>query len=260
MRISLNSTRAFTLVELMVGLLITTIIIVMVGTVFSAITTSSLRGNQRIDSFRDARGALNTIRRDLTNLVRAPSTTYFVLADQYSDPNSAANKNRQIYGLTAVSPITFTAPNANGLGDVCTIGYYCRWDTTKHCYSLRRYYSGSSATSTIFTNYGLSVAMGTLFAPTTSDETVAAFAWNLQVTVYKNDGTTDSTYPMAVGAANIGQLPAAIEISFDAISPEAAQPLLNVSSTPNDWMDPTTANYKALLLPRMYEFRTRISF
>jgi type II secretory pathway pseudopilin PulG len=260
MRLSPNYPRAFTLVELMVGLLITVLIVVMLGTVFSAVTTTSLRGNQRIDSFRDARSALNGIRRDLTNLVRTPSTTYFALADQYSDPNTAANKNRQIYGLTAVSPTTFTAPNANGLGDVCTIGYYCRWDTTKHCYSLRRYYSGSSATSAIFTSYGLNAALGTLYAPTTSDETVAAFAWNLQITVYKNDGSSDSTYPIAVGGTNVGQLPAAIEISFDAISPESAQPLLSVSSTPNDWMDSSTTNYKTLLLPRMYEFRTRVNF
>lgn len=244
----------------MVGLLITVVIVVMLGTVFSAVTTSSLRGNQRIDSFRDSRSALNTMRRDLTNLVRAPSTTYFVLADQYSDPNTTANKNRQIYGLTAISPTTFTTANPSGLGDVSTIGYYCRWDATKHCYSLRRYYNGSSATSTIFTNYGLNVALGTLYGPTTSDETVAAFAWNLQITVYKNDGTVDSMYPVAVGGTNVGNLPAAIEISFDAISPESAQPLLSVSSTPNDWMDPSTTNYKTLLLPRMYEFRTRINF
>src|ERR1700686_3494027 len=101
MRPLITSARAFTLVEMLVAFTITVVIVVMLGTMFGSLANTSLRANQRIDSFRDARSALNTIKRDMTNLVRATSTAYFALSDQYSDPNTASVKNRQIYGLTA---------------------------------------------------------------------------------------------------------------------------------------------------------------
>lgn len=260
MRTAKTQTEAFTLIEMLVAVTITILIVVMLGTIFGAVTNGSLRANQRIDSFRDARSALNTIRRDITNLVRATSTTYFALSDQYSDPNTFSVKNRQVYGLTAVPPSTFTGAISSGLGDLCAVGYYCRWDSTKHCYTLCRYFSGSTATTATLKANGPGVSLATLYAPATSDEIMAVYIWNLQITIYKADGTIDTTYPAAVGGSNTGQLPAAIEISFDAISPEAAQTMLSVSSAPNDWMDSTTTNYKRLLLPHMYEFRTRINF
>ena len=251
---SRKSTAAFTLTEILIGVVITTMIVVMLGTIFVGLTGTSLRANQRMDAFRDARGALSMMRRDVSNLVRAVPTAYFALADQYNDPNTASTKNRQLYALTSIK---------NGLGDVCAVGYYCRWDSTKHAYTLCRYFSSSAATLAILQNHGAEIyaLANKLFIPATSDETVAAYVWNLQITAYKTDGTVDNTYPLIINPVDPSVvLPAALEISFDVISPQAAQGMLNASSTPNDWMDSTTTNYRRFIAPHAYEFRSRINF
>jgi hypothetical protein len=54
-------------------------------------------------------------------------------------------------------------------------------------------------------------------------------------------------------------LPAAIEISFNAMSPQAARTVMSVSSAPNDWMDTNAPNYQRLILPNAYQFRSRIN-
>ena len=75
-----------------------------------------------------------------------------------------------------------------------------------------------------------------------------------------------STYPYIViptksarHASDSNPLPAAIEISFNAMSPQAARTVMSVSSAPADWMDTTTQNYQSLVKPHAYEFRTRIN-
>jgi type II secretory pathway pseudopilin PulG len=248
------SRSAFTLLEVLIAVTITILVVVMLANVFCSLTATSARANQRIDAFRDARAALKMIERDMTNLVRAVPTAHFALADRYSDPNTATVKNRQLYGLTAIK---------NGLGDLCAVGYYCRWDSAKQAYSLRRYFKDSTTTLTTLKSNGAGIyaPVSKLFVPGASDETIAAYIWNLQITAYKTDGTVDNTYPLIINPSNPSAvLPAAIEVSFDAISPQAAQAMSSVSSTPNDWMDSTTTNYQRLIAPYMYEFRSRINF
>ncbi len=107
----------------------------------------------------------------------------------------------------------------------------------------------------------------TLYVPSVNDDILASYVWNLQVTVYKTDGTVDTTYPttsdtltVTDSAGSSARLPAAIEISFKAISPEAARTVMSVSSNQADWMDTTSVNYTRLIAPNAYEFRTRIHF
>src|SRR5256885_7093851 len=113
---------AFTIVELLVASAITLGIVVLLGVIFGSITRTASRANQRTDSFRDARAALQMIERDLSGLVRnqrdATGTAitrpaaYLALDNLYTDPGSvnAASNNQQIYGLIA-------AKNT-GVGDV----------------------------------------------------------------------------------------------------------------------------------------------
>lgn len=79
--------------------------------------------------------------------------------------------------------------------------------------------------------------------------------------MYKADGTVISSYPYICDpdAITFSALPAAIEISFNAMSPQAARTVMSVSSAPTDWMDTTTQNYQSLVRPHKYEFRTRIN-
>src|SRR5437763_5283864 len=142
---------AFTLVELLISVVITTLIVVMLGIMFGSLTSTSSRANQRIDAFREARAALQMIERDLSGLVRnqrdstgstlTRPAAYLALKNIYTDPGSvsAAADNQQIYALIA-------AKNS-GPGDLCSVGYYCRWDNSKNSYSLHRFFNPSENSS-----------------------------------------------------------------------------------------------------------------
>lgn len=268
----------FTLIELLVATGTTTVIVVLLGTILGSLMNTASRANQRMDAFRDARAALQMMQRDLSNLVRtqwspdpfaspalapcaasAVITTsatrpaaYFALKNIYNDPGAG---NQQLYALVA-------AKTAASQGDVCAVGYYCRWDDQLHAYSLRRFFRDSTATFTALQNAGAYAADSALYAPAADDAVLAADVWNFTVAVYDSTGNKYTTYPCVCdqGATTPALVPAVIEISFNAMSPQAARTVMSVSTTPIDWMDTTTQNYQRLVKPHAYQFRTRIIF
>jgi type II secretory pathway pseudopilin PulG len=255
-----NRRGAFTIVELLVAATITVVIVVLLGSMLGSMMKTSSRANQRVDAFRDARAALQMMKRDLTNLVHAQPSAYFALSDVYADdPNTSTAKNRQLYALCALKNQP-AGVAANATGDLCAVGYYCRWDTDR--YTLRRHFRDSAATFADFQANGAGVYLGPagLYKPSTTDDLLATNVWNLQVTAYKADGTIDNIYPRVIDAAGAVSLPAAIEISFNAMSSEAARTIRSVSQSADDWMDTTRSNNQRLIAPNAYEFRTRIPF
>jgi type II secretory pathway pseudopilin PulG len=274
--------RAFTLVELLIAAAITVVIVVMLGLMLGSLMSSASHASQRVDAFRDARAALHMMERDLSNLVCAqwniqtspvptpvpvPVTrpaAYFALDkrwqdtanDPYSDPANG-NPNRQMFGLIATKS---SAP-----GDMCAVGFYCRWDTQLHAYTLRRFFLDATTTFNVFTSPAVTAANyasdSDLYAPSVNDEVLAAYVWNLNITMRDAAGNVINTYPYICDPNTVTptSLPAAIEISFNAMSPQAARTVTSVSSAPADWMDTTTQNYQRLVKPHAYEFRTRIN-
>lgn len=278
----------FTLVELLIATGITVAIVLMLGLMLGSLMSSASHATARVDAFRDARAALQMIERDLRNVVRtqwspdpftnptpapcvasAISTTrvtlpaaYFALKDIYADPATAGNHNQQLYALVAAR----TSPSS---GDVCAVGYYCQWDTQLHAYTLRRFFRDSTATFAVMQGAGSYAADSALYNLTAQDaknDVLAAYVWNFQITPYDASGNRYTTYPCVCdqpaappnGGAPV-MLPAAVEISFNAMSPQAAQAMMSVSSSPNDWMDTTTQNYQRLIAPHAYQFRSRIN-
>lgn len=264
----------FTIAELLIAVTITVLIVVLLGTMFGSLTSTISRAGQRTDAFRDARAALQMIERDLTGLVRAQQTAYFALdniwqdgADPYASRTSPT-PNLQVFALIAAkNPLPGTPPPPSG--DVCAVGYYCAWDAVKHAYSLRRFFRNSkdifeaikpqvTGTTLGYTNPSL------LYIPSNTDDILASYVWNFRISAYKADGTRDTNYPSsALVVADPGNpnttAPVAIEISFSAISPEAARTITAISSDPADWMNEATQNHIRLIKPHAYEFRTRIS-
>jgi len=272
----------FTLVELLIAAAITVVIVVMLGLMLGSLMSSASHASQRVDAFRDARAALQMMERDLSNLVCAqwniqtspvptpvpvPVTrpaAYFALNkrwqdvanDPYSDPANG-NPNRQMFGLIATKS---SAP-----GDMCAVGFYCRWDTQLHAYTLRRFFLDATTTFNVFTSPAVTAANyasdSDLYAPSVNDEVLAAYVWNLNITMRDAAGNVINTYPYICDPNTVTptSLPAAIEISFNAMSPQAARTVTSVSSAPADWMDTTTQNYQRLVKPHAYEFRTRIN-
>jgi type II secretory pathway pseudopilin PulG len=280
----------FTLAELLVATGVTAGIVLMLGWMFGSLMSSASHANERVDAFRDARAALQMMERDLRNVVRnqwnpdpftiptptptpspciaSPVSTtrvtlpaaYFALKSIYADPATVAgNQNQQLYAL--IADTTSGSP-----GDVCAVGYYCRWDDQLHAYTLRRFFRGSATTLGVIRTAGTYAADSVLYTPTANDPVLAAYVWNLKITLYDAAGNLYTTYPCVCDqpAANPNgatprMLPAAVEISFNAMSPQAARTVMSVSSSPNDWMDSTTQNYQRLVQPHAYQFRSRIN-
>jgi type II secretory pathway pseudopilin PulG len=285
-----RSRDAFTLVELLIATGITVAMVLMMGLMLGSLMSTASHATERVDAFRDARAALQMIERDLRNLVRtqwnpdpfanpapapcaasAVSTTratlpaaYFVLKDIYADPATAGNHNQQPYALVA-------AKTTASSGDVCAVGYYCQWDSDLHAYSLRRFFRDSAATFTVMqaavpARYAADSALYNLNAPDAKNDVLAAYVWNFQITLYDAAGNRYTTYPCLCDQASANpngaapmMLPAALEISFNAMSPQAARTMMSVSSSPNDWMDTATQNYQRLIAPHTYQFRSRIN-
>jgi type II secretory pathway pseudopilin PulG len=285
----------FTLVELLIATGITVLMVVMLGWMLGSLMGSASHATQRVDAFRDARAALQMIERDLRNLVRGqwspdpftnptPASTpqpvtlpaaYFAAANVWQDPNdpySTSNPNAQIFALISVKPsgsaptATPTAtPTASG-GDVCAVGYYCRWDNQLHAYSLRRFFRDSTATFSVMQgagSYATDSALYNLTAQDAKNDVLAAYVWNFKLAMYDSAGTVINTYPYVCdpNATTPQPLPAAIEISFNAMSPQAAQAVMSVTAGMTDsaaaayWMN-MDAN---LVKPHAYQFRSRIN-
>jgi hypothetical protein len=268
------------LVELLIATGITVAMVLMLGWMLGSLMGSASHATARVDAFRDARAALQMIERDMRNLVRTqwnpdpfssptptPGTSqpvtrpaaYFALDKVWQDPNDpyTANNpspNYQLFGLIADQ----TTPSS---GDVCAVGYYCRWDDQLHAYTLRRFFRGPAETLTVMGGGGGSyVADIRLYTPSQSippDPVLAAYVWNFKVTMYDATGAAINTYPYICdpSATTPLPLPAAIEISFNAMSPQAARKVMSVTSDPSVWMnmDPN------LVKPHAYEFRSRIN-
>src|ERR1700746_1620799 len=60
----------FTMLELLIATGITTVIVVLLGTMLGSLMNTASHTTQRVDAFRDARAALQMMERDLSNLVR----------------------------------------------------------------------------------------------------------------------------------------------------------------------------------------------
>jgi prepilin-type N-terminal cleavage/methylation domain-containing protein len=265
MKLGLGHNRGFTLAELLIAMAISVAIVAMLGAMFGSLANTASRANQRTDSFRDARAALQMIERDLNGLLHVPSSAYLLLTDQTYGSDPGSPKGHQIFALCSIKnkPFGSAAP-----GDVCAVGYYSSWDTNH--YTLRRYFRDSAATFGVFTSIGAGnyVSPIVLYKPgqmtTTApivnvDEVLADYAWNIQTTAYKPDGTIDSTFPMEVGSPGVTK-PAAIEISFTAMSSSAARVVMSIPSiAASDWTDPSSQHYKQLIAPHAYQFRTRIN-
>jgi type II secretory pathway pseudopilin PulG len=273
----------FTLVELLIATGITVAMVLMLGLMLGSLMSSASHATERVDAFRDARAALQMIERDLRNLVRSQwnpdpftgpplepcaastiSTTrvtlpaaYFVLKDIYADPATAGNHNQQLYALIA-------AKTAASSGDVCAVGYYCQWDNQLHAYGLRRFFRDSAATFAVMQtagSYAADSALYDLSAPDAKNDVLAAYVWNFQITLYDAAGNRYTTYPCVCDQGAVTPIwpAAALEISFNAMSPQAARKVMSVSSSPNDWMDTGTQNYQRLIAPHTYQFRSRIN-
>ncbi len=266
---------AFTLIELLIATAIVVFLVAVLSQILIATQGIWRNSEARTDPFRDARAAIELMSRELTLTVTHDRAPVFALQNIYSQPNNQDNTNdpdgpthnQQVYALLPTRNVDTSNPALNST-DLCAVGFYCTWNSTKHAYILRRHFLASDATFSRLQGAGLPGGVGPVSAasvydpssPTLSpaqDEDVAAYVWDLKVVPYESNAGTlapNNTYPITYNSA----LPQFVEISFKAMSPQAARQLTAQGIGTGTWFDTGGTTYINQILPHMHEFRTRI--
>ena len=210
---------AFTLVELLVAVTVTLLLVVVLAQVFQGASNSWLHSEAQVDAYREARGALQLMARDLGatlqssyaqaaggtgTLITSPAVPTLALEhspDVMPPPNGPVNE--EIYFLTNI-------PNA-GTGTLCTVGYFCEWmpsflpapangsaDTRPQAYALMRLSLDSNGTFKRFQAASMAnknpLTFSDLFTqagpPAATVTQVAAYIWDLRFRIDTdlNDG------------------------------------------------------------------------
>lgn len=251
------------MIEILISIAIVVFIVVMLGQILSVTQGIWRRSEARTDPFRDARAALDLMSRELAFAVthdKAPVLALENLYTQASDSTDGPQHNQQGYALLPMSNTNKT--------DLCTVGFYCTWDSTKHAYVLRRHFLSSDATFNRLQTAGLPstpnpVATSAVYAPSSpaknpaQDEDIAAYVWDLKIVPYEYKTgvlAPNGTYPISYRAT----LPQFIEISFKAMSPQAANALTSQGIATKTWFDTAGLIYKNQILPQTHQFTTRI--
>ncbi|MEP6810800.1 MAG: type II secretion system protein [Chthoniobacterales bacterium] len=280
---------AFTLVELLVAVAIVAFLVVILAQIISSAEGIWRHAEARTDAFRDARAALELMSRDLRVALtndRAPVLSLENVFIQSSDPSAGPTSNQQIYALVPAKNVGDPAaagpsPTATpARTDICAVGFYCSWDSTRHAYVLRKHVLQSNPTFTRLQSAfgaptptpppspspaptGLPVLPGAVYLPSdpttnpAEDEIIAAYIWDLKCVPYDNVNgtlTAQTTYPIVYRAT----LPQFIQVSFKAISPQAARQLSAQNIAPADWFNTASPVYKNQILPLAQTFSTRI--
>ena len=257
----------FTLVELLVATSVTISIVVLVMQCFFMMESSWRRSEQRTDTFRSARAALDVMGRDLravalpaappsqpsaVSLSGTSATSYPVLVLDYADDTLPEDRfNDQIHALVFSQNV--------GRSSLCAVSYHCVWDDTTKTYSLRRFFKNSDSTFAVFKSAGLAglsfPSVGDLyFKRQTADDELAACVWNLEFRP-SDGGTVANAYPQRAYGET---LPAWIEIRFKAAAPSAMKRLSGANGDRTLWEQPDSARYKRDVLPHAQQFSLRV--
>jgi len=238
--------RAFTLVEMLTAGTISLLIVVLVLGAFRATATLWRESEQRLDTAREARAAIDQMERDLATL--APAFGGVAPLSLCHTPATPPEDRRQeaLYALCTVS-----GPGGDA-GAIVWVGYRCRWDARARCFGLVRLFRGGEPTLA-----ALEAAdpLGAAFDdPGAEEEPLARYVWDFQVRPCE-DGAAAPTFP---GRTYPAAPPAWIEIRFKAIGPLAAEKLATLPITRETWEHPDDPLFLRFIAPYQQTYVTRI--
>jgi hypothetical protein len=252
---------------MIVAVAVTMGLVLLMTQVIGQSNTIWTRSNESLDTFREARAALQMMAQEIGQ-VRAmalPKVIFPLLAFQaHPDTDPEDTRNQEVYALTST-------PNT-GRADFCAIGYFCRWNTDISAYTLCRQFTKSDDTF---------LGMQQVFKGTTPVAPAAAFAllykrpadggsavvddlasyiWDLHFYLPANlNGLTppqSTTWPY--GPFSL-ELPPWIEVRCKALGAAAAKHLAQAPVSRDTWFSPTSPAYRTAIRPYEKEFVTRIS-
>ncbi len=197
----------------------------MLSRVFAAAASQWQASDQRVDTFRDARAALQIITRDLSR------------ADINGDP--------QMLTLTSSDPSGFfkeayaiTPIGNDGKSDLCGVGYYTVWDPATKAYTLKRLIKNSD---TIFNDLKTSNFTSIFSKNAANEEDVAAYVWDLRF----YPGVQGDPQNPPTGPSSQWRW---VEVRFKSMSAASARKIRSLPVGQGTWSNPSDPLYKAAIL------------
>jgi len=221
---SMRKHTSFTLVEMLVGAAVFSILILLLFTILSMASQLWLAQTGKEDSFRETRAALNMMSRDLNAAITATNQDWY-----YSNTNSAPNATNQLAFLTTLPDAS--QPSGVDKGDICAVGYSLEYTTndassTELNMSLYRYVGFSDWTyNNIVNTNGPTGAQSVSVIFTSVDNVnvvkslIARDVYQFNFTGYTTNSTGALVPPTDAG------LPAIMDISLAAVNEQVAKHL-----------------------------------
>jgi prepilin-type N-terminal cleavage/methylation domain-containing protein len=215
----------FTLVELLTSMAILGVMLALLFSVFDQINKAWLVGENRVETFTQARAALDLMSRELSQAIATNPITF------YGDATHA-------YFVAPVS----TAPT--NLSDLCEVGYeFVPGTAPNYTWEIVRHFIEPNSVA----NAGLiyTPMLVSSFGPATPDEP-AILATNCVVNMGFQYGTISGgaiTYSSTWNTPNT--LPYLIIISMDVVDSRTATKLRLVQNTGNNWLPITNSTLRS---------------
>lgn len=225
---------AFTLLELLVAVVIFAVLIAVLFGMVDSVTKLWKASENRAESYREARAALNLIASDLKSALATTNTNYF--ATNAAASFGASSDDGALFFVAALPP--GEQVEGSSLGDLCQVGYYLKYGTDPNSadksstYNLYRYFKESNET---FTNL---VSDSALFqSSSTNQELLARNVPFFKVRYYatRADG---SVVPWSRTTAN--PLPSFVELELTAYNNDAVKRL----GDSNSWKNTNSQTYR----------------
>ncbi|CAN5593608.1 hypothetical protein BH09VER1_BH09VER1_41340 [soil metagenome] len=247
----------FTLIELLVAMAVFAILVVMLMGMVDSASKLWRQSENRMDSYRESRAALNIMNRDLRNALASQNPNYIKLnadAFQYlSDGEKNTNFAGAIFFLAAEPQNSQSSGNKS---DVCLVGYFLAYGNTSmipgplatSSMNLYRYFLASDAA---FAKLNNSTNAPFDSGLTTSDPNVELLARNIKS--FKVTGLDGNSVPYTV--TGTAPLPSIVNIEMVALNKDAAKILTSKDAWTNT---PPALTNVVLQNSQTFSTRTRL--
>ncbi len=245
-----RSSVAFTLLELLVSMTLLSLLLVVLMSMVDNSTKLWRQSENRVDSYREARGAVNTITADLASIMPSTDLKFFqcnTIAD-LPDSIEKSPEYSHLFFLTS-QPAESQDLTANK-SDLCLVGYYIAYskasiNSEMPSLNLYRYFQSSDTTfeksiKTASSDSLIPASLPPSPQPSTGDELLARNVTRFKIRAYTStgeeilsNGTTKAPNLVNFKQENTKPMPNIIEIELTVVNNETAKRLTTLSA----WKD-----------------------
>lgn len=242
-----KKTTGFTILEVLVAVAVLGMLLVLLLNILQSAAGLWRGVENRAETYREARAAMQVIARDLTGAVASTNTNHF-------PTNLIASSH-----LAFFSRLPRSSQNSDSHGDVCMVGYFLAYgnkspvagDNGRQSYNLYRYFIESNET---FTNLSQGSPLFPDFDPSTNrSEILARNVVAFDVSYLTVNGTTTNTWTQSVASP----MPDLVEIQITAVNNERTM-RFDARGAASDWESFAAATNAPDFLKHTKTFTTRL--